>query len=500
MLEPRSLLGILPMILVVIVAGMPATSAGPEPITDTPAFDPGVGLIIEPINVYHDTFSRPGWTGHPSTYIPGYPEDAKPLFLSLDAPTLEQAMALDADTWANLEDEQMYYVPGTNVVGILTFDNRDSPYYEYSPWHGTAVADAFVGSNASPYPGGAIVSIVGPWLFRQAAEYFRDNEWIDLFSSSMSCGTDWEPGTWAAGPEVLGWHLELASKAAATYEAWRGGRINLNSAKNSEAPPICDWSQVPWTISVVMVEQSNEADGPRIHRCDECEAPYELGAISLMEVASHESLNDTWAGHGSSLATPHVAARALDLITTARAILGDTDGFSNGLYAQAPAGANLPTHGPLADGDLTREELENLLFMSTQHLEPELASGFVEGMYDEIFGSGFVSAWVPYQPFPETPWPEEHMFLYDGYGYYTNSSHTLAKAVLHGEATLPTKPHDDLWKTRIDAYRWAYFGPTIVCRELYPVEEFASCTQSIYETYVIDVIGQDPLMPSNPVG
>ena len=80
-----------------------------------------VALIDTGINPYSEAFrdTSPLARKHPSTYIPGYPEDAIELKLSLGVP-YKDAVEEDADVWAAVEPGKLYWVPGTRIVGAIS--------------------------------------------------------------------------------------------------------------------------------------------------------------------------------------------------------------------------------------------------------------------------------------------------------------------------------------------------------------------------------------------
>src|SRR5688500_9444182 len=107
-------------ILVMALAVPTVAAAAPKPGRRSPH---GVVAVIDTgINPYSAAFedSSSFARRHPSTYIRGYPKDAQPLRLSLDLP-YKEAIEKDADVWATVEKGKLYWIPGTKIVGAISF-------------------------------------------------------------------------------------------------------------------------------------------------------------------------------------------------------------------------------------------------------------------------------------------------------------------------------------------------------------------------------------------
>ncbi|MFA5943312.1 MAG: hypothetical protein WC876_02475, partial [Candidatus Thermoplasmatota archaeon] len=78
-------------------------------------------LEFDGTNPYHEDFARPGRNNAPAHDIAGYPTDAVPLRLSLDAESYDEAALRDNDTWAAFQPGVLHYIPGTNIVGLIRF-------------------------------------------------------------------------------------------------------------------------------------------------------------------------------------------------------------------------------------------------------------------------------------------------------------------------------------------------------------------------------------------
>src|SRR5688572_20198135 len=82
-----------------------------------------VAVVDTGINPYHYQFrdDSPRFQQHPSTYIPGFPVNAEALHLTFDAEDYEAAVLADCAEWAKVERGRLYWVPGTRIVGAVSF-------------------------------------------------------------------------------------------------------------------------------------------------------------------------------------------------------------------------------------------------------------------------------------------------------------------------------------------------------------------------------------------
>jgi hypothetical protein len=87
------------------------------------ASDAVVGLLDTGINPYHKVFrdSSARAFQHPSTYLPGYPADAQALNLTLGAADWATAIKADCNLWRSLKPGTLYWIPGTRIVGAISF-------------------------------------------------------------------------------------------------------------------------------------------------------------------------------------------------------------------------------------------------------------------------------------------------------------------------------------------------------------------------------------------
>lgn len=90
-----------------------------------------IAVIDTGINPYHIVFrdDSPRARQHPSTYIDGFPKGAKPLRLSLNEKDFWTAVHKDCDVWNSVKTGELYWFPGTKIVGGITFDSS-TPHFE----------------------------------------------------------------------------------------------------------------------------------------------------------------------------------------------------------------------------------------------------------------------------------------------------------------------------------------------------------------------------------
>lgn len=169
-------------------------------------------------------------------------------------------------------------------------------------------------------------------------------------------------------------------------------------------------------------------------------SPHVISDACWSWAAEHYDSKESTArtGGGTSGATPFVAGIAAALVKEARAILGDADtGVTEGVLAR---GAATTAEGPLADGDLTVEELRALLF-ATADPRPERMEqdGDVCDPTSDPFTAFYPGTPVEWRSVPEGA-PAMPLV---GYGAVDPTTLERALAVLRGEEALPTRMAED---------------------------------------------------------
>ena len=97
--------------------------AVPAAAQEGAAGDAVVAFVDTGINPYHQVFrdDSPRAYQHPSTYIPGYPADAIALDVTLSLTDWAKAVRADCESvWKTIVPNQLYWFPGTKIVGAIT--------------------------------------------------------------------------------------------------------------------------------------------------------------------------------------------------------------------------------------------------------------------------------------------------------------------------------------------------------------------------------------------
>lgn len=403
------------------------------------------------INPYHSAFAddSPRAFRHPSTYLPGFPRGAEALRLTLDEPNYWDALDRDCErVWAKVEPGRLYWVPGTRIAGAISFtptaeiDCSDPQPSDArildTAGHGTMTASRAAGKVTGACPACLVVAVEG-WGedFREGVDWITSNAgWIDVQSHSWGLTRPFlEPtGTVSATPEFA----RSMEKAAATHPFFRASG---NAALLAGQPIHADPQYTPSTI-VVGAHDSGSATlwhgfTPQVV-ADGCGAPAAVsGSTSEIDAAG---------ASGTSSATPWAAGTAARLVLEARRALGARGtGVDDGVLAAGPR--SVP-EGPLADGDLTSEELTAVMFR-TATARPQGDAGD---------GPEPCPAEDPYGPAP-VRWdsvPEDAPgYVSIGYGAIDGAATALALDVLGGRAPLPERPDEDAFFAQQETLRAA---------------------------------------------
>lgn len=414
----------------IAVPALAATYDGPTP--DDPGADTAhgvVALVDTGINPYHDVWAdnSPRAFQHPSTYLDGYPADAIALDLTLDEDNYRRAVRDDCDVWSSIEPGQLYWVPGTRIVGAISFDPDPIELCDGASGildmdgHGTMTASRATGAGYGACPDCLVVSVQGltadsvGWAAEQAA-------WIDAQSNS------WGPLPGVIGPELTT-TIEQAARTHLTFFA--SGNGLMATAGVYGHPTYMQTELTPSVISVGGHDSGQVAlwpDAPAHVVSDACDS---WAADSQSTDASAEDI-----GGGTSGASPFVAGNAVRIAREARFLLGDSGGgVVDGVVASgvAPAGV---TSGPLADGVFTLDEWrEVLLKTATERPEAQAQDGPSCGPLAAPYSSLPVTWTEMPDDFPE--------YLYIGYGAVDEPAIQRAFAVLRGEQRLPDRSETD---------------------------------------------------------
>ena len=434
-----------------------------------------VAVIDTGINPYSEAFRDDSELAyrHPSTYIPGYPSDAQALKLTLDVP-YKQAIDADADVWEMVQRGTLYWIPGTKVVGAISFGSggTNCPTATEVPpiggfvqgdcdehnvlddhGHGSMTASRAVGNGHSLAPDARVVMIEG--LGGRSVEYAADAGWIDVQSNSW---IDLVPppapsGTTEAFAAAADKMLTLAASGNGT--AYLAGAAPHPTYLLSTAPP-----------GVVLVGGHDNGhvtlwSGAPPHVVADAYSGFTAIVDSADEMEPHPIACCT------SAASPYAAGGATQLVLEARRILGDcTTGTHGGVVARGATG--VVSSGPLEDGTFTLEELKHLFFHTAQ---PHPDKGRDDGLMHwagEPRGPDYTTYGPGANPFcvgcttMPVPWsaiPEEFdAYQLIGYGGINEFSVELATEVLQGRSDPLDRPSADAQYEADQAMRGAVFA------------------------------------------
>lgn len=331
-----------------------------------------VALIDSGINPYSIAFRDPSPVAkrHPSTYIPGYPKDAQALRLTLDVP-YEEAVKKDVEVWARARRGTLYWIPGTRIVGAISFGSGGTCSSDSPPpvnagggcsehvilddhGHGTMTSSRAAGSPRSLAPNARIVMIEG--LGEQAVRWAADAGWIDVQSNSWLNLVP--PPANSSTPEAFAHAAErmVTVVASGNGTAYIMGAAPTPTYVLSTAPP-----------GVILV------------------GGHDNGKMTLWSGSPPHVVADAYSGFTAirdstkkmrpapiacctSAAAPYAAGGAVAIIQEARGILGDrTSGVKDGVIARGRKG--VVKEGPLADGKFTLEEFTDL-YLHTAESHP----------------------------------------------------------------------------------------------------------------------------------
>lgn len=380
-----------------------------------------VAVVDSGIDPYHLDFRNPGLTSHPSTYIEGFPKGAKALDLSLDAKTYSAATKADADAWSKIKNNELYWIPGTNIVGAIgPFDQGDlfgfdtdlpdpAPFLD-TIGHGTAVASRVGGSIHGPDTDKTLIVVVKG--FEDGVAWAASQPWIDVISASW----------WSVQPD------DYAAGAEATKQAVANGKTVCFASGNFSHPQLYTGTQGPsWTINVGAA--SEKTRGEHYYT----DYPNDVLGLSGGSAAQFRSFDGEAPFFGTSASAPNVCGLIAKTLSEVRAHLDDgTQGARPRSIASGARGS-----GYLKDGVLTRAELEDAVQATAR---PAEASGM-----------------DPDDPYalPASPVAP---FARGGYGIVDSKSTADALEVIFGTKPRPDRTLEDQWIALTDAARDAIWG------------------------------------------
>ncbi|HET6403447.1 MAG TPA: S8 family serine peptidase [Candidatus Thermoplasmatota archaeon] len=392
------------------------------------------------INAYHVEFRDHGPDAyrHPSEYLVGYPADTPALWLTLNATDYEEAVLADCEAWQSVETGKMYWIPGTRIVGAITFEEfSDIPCEEDDlpgaildrGSHGTMISSRIAGGTYSLCPECKIVFIQG--FHSDSMKWSAEQPFIDLQTNSWGA----LPINYKAG--LQGFSREDVVEAAAKQPTFvAGGNGLLGFFGVSGHPAYFD--DIAGPEGVIMV---GGHDGGRFTPWT-MTMPHVVADAMMHPAAHHDSIDggDDRTGGGTSGATPFAAGVFARMLLEARALVADFGtGVRDGnlVWGSIPG----PAEGPLSDGFLSVEEAK-VVFFHTANPRP-VRDGDRDGPSCEP-GPSIGCALYPTAPVEWGMIPDGvPAYYFVGYGQVGELTLNGTLAVVRGEAPLPERPVED---------------------------------------------------------
>ena len=452
------------VVTLVAAVGLPAVGSARASATEAVAPAAAIVAVVDTgINPYHETFrdDSPIAYRHPSTYLPGFPENAVALDLTLNAPTYAAAVRADCErVWSQVKPGQTYWIPGTRIVGAISFGTWDYTWLDrrvdcrkmdyraalvLDPMgHGTMTASRAVGARYGGCPTCRVVAVQMPEYANAQAQGESTESSIDAieWAAANASWIDAQSNSWAPSPVPV-WDptgTATGSTPSLVRAAERVGRRHLafwasgNGVANAGGvvghPSLLQPHMGPSSLIVGGHDSGYVLPWSGF-------PPRFVGDACMSWAASHTSRTDESGtlGDGTSAATPFVAGTAVAMLAHARAVLGQTTtGVNDGVVARGQAG--LVATGPLADGVFTLAEWRRLV-EGTATRRP--AAQVEDGPVCPATYAPWVTTPVRWADVPDQ-YPE---YVNIGYGAVDRAALVLARQVLEGTAPAPDRTATD---------------------------------------------------------
>lgn len=349
-----------------------------------------------------DAYAARDLVVHPASYLSGYPSDAQPL---------------DEDL-AGATSGALYYIPGTRIVGAVSFAEHTGPScvgpkapIRDDCGHGDRVAQVLLASR--PQVLLVIVEVGGSEdALLQGMRWAAEQPYVDIISFS------WQ--TFANLP------LDGTAMAEETRRAVDAGKSVIVAAGNG----ISGHANMPDRDTTLTSPYSGPSWVVTVGATDACGNSHGWHAVPVDTTAR------TPPSGGTSLSTPAVARALSEALQATRALVGHR-GEGDGVRAALP-----PARGPLADGTLTRAELEEALLATASEPRPQAGCAG--------------DAWAQ----PPTGTPADAPFF--GRGVIDEASRSDLARVLGGEANAPADTPTDTLARANEHIRDLLWGSTLV--------------------------------------
>ncbi len=383
----------------------------PEPVF-APRPHVVVAIIDTGINPYHEVFSRPDETNHPSTWLEGFSEEIAAFELTFGDIYADNYEA-DKDKWTNLKENELVWFTGTNVAAIsMQRDPVDSAYPVLdNGGHGTLVASSVL--EACPDAFIVSIQIENDPDIVAANEWAAKQPWIDIVTTS-----------WGKAPEEYAeeTYMGLDKAQKLVHEA---GKVQTNSAGNDPVPVTQDEHSGPsWNIAVGGALASDHGDA-----WIAAKFPDVVSDFWQDRLAKSGTVSGYRDAYGTSFSCPRVAGTLAKALYDIRAAVNYTGIITNNNLIETA-----PGKGMLDDGKLTAGELRTAMNHSAIYWN---VTDYTQN--DTYF--------VPV--LPGAPWVQM------GWGYVNKTMAPTIAAVALGNMPLPEKDplavahNEALYETRV---------------------------------------------------
>lgn len=443
------------------------------PLTEAQKPHAIVAVIDTGTSPYSNEFRRANLVESPASWVTGMTPNLKQINLcffdnatktvdqSRCPSTVAQAQAADLNEWKRIavsdvgatgaQQGDLVWFAGTNVLGISFAHAGDANYpildgaKGADDSHGTYTSSDVAGATTGTCPECLFVMIEVDSVEAIGAGYrwAAAQPWIDVITSSVSVGII---GVGANPVDFFDVNSQAAKTAVTNgklvFEAAGNGVGNFGLAPTSTA---LYGNYNPWTIPVGC------SVAPSGQSCFYSDFPAPIDATGIDRKAARV---DAWSGvvdtGGTSFSAPSsagVAARAIYALRTQYNDVVEGPSATGTKTLVRLGSSSAPATGPLANGALTRLELEELLFKTARRqTDPTQWDGTLNlDPFGSIIG-------------PSIP-PNLALFVKQGYGHVYNGSFgvgatgaveswstsgAIVEAAL-GQRTIPNRWVEEFW-------------------------------------------------------
>jgi hypothetical protein len=415
-----------------------------DPKPELPIYEPHVvvATLDTGANPFHPAWTRDQYR-HPSLFIPGYPQAAEAIHLTINASSFSESVEASKAELSKLVNKSFpYWFPGTNIIGTWAHPTDNKPIFDLtgsSHSHGASASSQIAGKGYSMSPDAYVVIMDrtndgggGTSVYKSNADGLRwaaDQPWIDIIHTNIQNpvplargATGVVPATFTEGyPEAVAYAL---SKGKIVVSA--GGNFWVEPTETSPH------AGVPGVLVAGANDNCGYTDfsNPNPHIV--------MDGYQTVAAEARGFKNSTFGG--TSSASPRITGYMADLLLKIRREFNYTQGIKDGALVVLEPGPNLtlPKMGPLADGRLLAAELHEVA-RKTANPNPH-PSKFDGGQ----------SVCIP-QPV-DLP-----VAFYPKMGYGEVSEHTIEAAfeVAIGKRPMPSRPVEDAYYAASEELRKA---------------------------------------------